>query len=738
MFVILLTVYIQHEESYDQFHTNKDRVFRLTHDGPQSNIAAPSGPLLMDNIPEIEAFTRLYDQEGFACANSVDKFRMEYLLVDSSFFTMFSFNLIAGSPQEALKKKNSIVLTETYALKLFGKMPQLGEVVNVDGKFDFTITGIMKDLPSNTHIKQADAIVDFASLAKLWDYAEVLTSYNSNTYGLYVMKKQHADLASREEDISKLFYDVNWMFKRGIAKKVHFEPLTDVYFSDTYSVSIKQNSKKQLYTLSGIVIAILVLSVLNYINLTIAQSGKRSKEIAIKKLMGSKKQAIFYQYIAESAAITLISLVLAFSLSLSMQDAFGYFLHTHMDIVSHLTFQSVLLFFAAVCIIAIVSGIIPAITISGFNPIDVVKGTFQLKNKNTYSKGLIIFQYLIIVVLMVSAICINKQTRFMQRYDLGYNKDNILIIDEIDKVNNPNGFKPILESLSAVEHVCYVAGNPIDGGNNRTVEYNHKNISFQVFKVDTSYFNMMGINIIPTGTAYSPDAIILNETAVKEMGLPPLPKSAKLYKEFPVYGVVKDFHFKDLKEQVGATFFSIAKPDTETWSIMIKVTNPNAIHQIKAAWEKYTHGVPLKMNFMDDSINQWYEQEVRMGKLVNYFTFLTIVISVMGLFAMSLFYVQQKTKEVGVRKVNGATIAEILILLNKDFIKWVAIAFVIACPIAYYAMNKWLENFAYKTELSWWVFALAGTSALVIALITVSWQSWRAATRNPVEALRYE
>ena len=739
MFVILLGVYLNQEYSVDQFNPNKGRVFRLVHND-YSGFAPPSGPLLMEKFPEMETFTRTFDRKGHASVRSEEKLSINFLMVDSAFFKMFSFDLLVGNPETALLPK-SIVLTQSYALKLFGKIPELGTIINIDDRVDYKIGGILKNWPEDTHFAKVDAIVDFPSLADFW-FPQVLTTYDNNSFGLYVMEKPNTNLRAKAPEIINLFKEVNWMYKNGSVTEVGFEPLCDVYFGTSYSPGIRQNSKKLLNVLSAIIFMILFLSVLNYVNLTIAQSGTRSKEIAIKKLMGGRKSQILIQYTLESVFLTLVSFSFAIALSFVIEPVFNYLLDTNLHLGSSLNWKFLGFLVSGASLVGIIAGILPALTISKFDPIAIVKGAFRMKSKQSYTKVLVAFQYFMIIILVTSAIFINKQTRYLRNFNLGFKKDNILIID--NKIDNKqyNAFKSQLESIPGIEHVCFVCGNPVDGGNNNSFDYNDKPMSFQTFVVDTSYFSMMGMDVTPTGVALSNDAVLLNETAVRKLELPENPQSVKIYgKEKPIYGIVKDFHFRNLKEDVGPAYFGIMNDNTYAWSIMVKISGKNTFEttkKIKEAYNKFTHGLPLEMNFMDQSINQWYDREERIGKMIQYFTILTILISVMGLFAMSLYFVQQKTKEIGIRKVSGATVSEVMAMLNRDFVKWVAIAFVIATPIAWYAMNKWLENFAYKTELSWWIFALAGLLALGIALLTVRWQSWRAASRNPVEALRYE
>ena len=741
MFVILLSVYVQNEYSYDHFQINKNRIYRLTHDS-YSGFAPPSGPLLVDKFPEVECFTRTYSQDGFVSGINNEKFKINYLMADSAFFSMFSFKLIEGQPGTVLRDRKSIVLSRSYTLTLFGKIPELGELVKLDNNIEYKLTGIMADWPDNTHFQKVDAVVDFPSLADQWNSPQVLTTYGNNSFGLYLMAKPHTDLPLKAPEILKLFKEVNWLYKEKSANEVVLEPLTDVHFSHSYSPGIKQNSKTQLKVLAAIAMLILILSVINYINLTIAQSTFRSKEIAIRKLMGGKRLSFLLQYIIESVLLCFLSFLIALFLSFLSEPVFNSLLNTHLDFIFAITPLFFVYAIIAVLLIGVIAGIVPALKISAFNPIEVVKGAYRMKEKSIYSRILISFQYLLITTLIIGTFFIGKQTRFLHNYDLGFKKDHIIWISNKLTPEQLPTFKSVLEAIPGIKHVCYTRGTPMDEGNNNTFNYNGKLISFQTFDVDTSFFSMMGMKVHYTGVAFSKNIVWLNESAVKAMDLPENPTSVKIYgQEHPLYGVVKDFHFKNLREKISPAYFQLMSPENFAWSILIKVSDKNtfvAVDKIKKEYAKLSDGLPLTMGFMDESIGQWYDQEERMGKMVSYFTILAIIISVMGLFAMSLYYVQQKTKEIGIRKVNGARVSEILTMLNKDFIKWVVTAFVIACPIAYYVMNKWFENFAYKTELSWWIFALAGLMALGIALITVSWQSWKAATRNPVEALRYE
>jgi putative ABC transport system permease protein len=740
MFVFLLSVYIRQEFSVDHFHKNKDRIFRLYSD-PDCGFGSPTGEYIKNQLPEVESFTRIYGDVGNAVFPGNQQTRMSYLLADSSFFTMFSFRLIEGNPHEVLKTKNKVVLSESFANKMFGNENPVGQSFEMNDR-TFIISGIIEDMPANTHFNKFDAVITFDMLAEFWNYPQLLTSNDNSSFGFYFLAKEGMDLPSKAPIILEQFKENYWMFKEGFNTELKFEPLTDVYFSNSESPAIKRNSKSSVFVFGGIAILILVIAIINYINLSIAQAGRRSKEIAIKKLIGSSKRLLLYQLIFESIALSILASVIAVVLALLVEPFFNNQMDTTLNLAHQFNGSFVLLSLLIIVLTGFISGIVPALVANSFNPVDVVKGRFSFQTRKSYSKILIAFQYTIAMVLLVSTLSITRQSEFMQNYDMGFNKENLFWMGNTVETNQRAAFRDELKSIPGVEEVSFCSGMPIDGGNNQSMQYNGKPVSFQEFRGDSLYLKTFGFNVHETGTAYSKKGVWINQAAVKVMELGENPTSMKFYNDqLPVLGVVEDFNFQSLHKKVGPAIIRQLSDKESSWNIVIKISGANIVEtvkNIKAKQAAFTGGIPMESGFVDSSVDQWYNIEVKRSKLIGAFTLLSIIISSMGIFAMSLYYIQQKIKEIGIRKVNGAKISEVLVMLNKDFVKWVIIAFIIATPIAWYAMNNWLENFAYKTTLSWWIFAFAGVLALGIALLTVSWQSWRAATRNPVEALRYE
>ena len=743
MFIVLISAYLKQESSVDKFHEKKDRLFRLVNED-DSGFGATIGRKLADALPEVESYTRVFDYNQYCTpvnSGSDNKLNAEILMVDSAFFNMFSFKLLEGLPNEVLNAKNSILLTPKFARALFGDISPVGKQIKSSDGSIMQVTGIFEEMPENTQFKKYDAIVNIRLLPNFMGWKEVLDNNNMCGFTYYVLAKQGTNIIAKEEQALDLLKTDLWTYKDGRVKTFGFEPITESYFSDKPG-NIRQNSKTLITVLLTIVLIILLLAIINYVNLTIAQSGFRNKEIAIRKLMGSSRMALIYEHVTESVMFSFIAAIIGIFLAFLAEPVFNKLLDTHIDLLHYAGPTDLLIVVFAMLVIGIISGLFPSLLLTKLKPVEVVKGSFRTKTKTSYSKVLVSFQFAATIALIVCAITITKQTRYMQNFDMGFKKDNIVQIDKAFPKEKRQAFNDILKQIPGVEQVSFVCGTPLSGGNNQSFTYNSKPVSFQEFLVDTAFFSMMGISYTPTGVAWSDNVLWLNKNAIKELGLDPLPKSFKRYdEEFPVYGVVEDFHFSDLHQPVGLAMLSPLNDKKWSWNVLVKISGKNiagSMAQIKSAYSSFTDNDPFDYKFLDSEVDSWYKKEANTSKIITWFSVLTIIISVMGILALVTLFNQLRTKEIGVRKVNGAKISEVMVTLNKDFVKWVAVAFVIATPVAYYAMNKWLENFAYKTTLSWWIFALAGFLALGIALLTVSWQSWRAATRNPVEALRYE
>ena len=741
MFIILISIYVQEQLSVDQFHVNKGRVYRLINEN-DGHFPPPMGQRVMGLLPELEAFTRLKDMTGLIDALNGNKQIFNYLLADAAFFNIFSFRLLEGVPDEVLQTKNSIVLSQSFANLLFGDSSPMGKVVKLNKEHSFVVTGIMEDMPHNTSVKNSEAIINFSALADIWGWEGMEEEYGSCSFAMYYLARENTDLPSKAPILLNDLKQDFWIYQEGWAKTISFEPLEENYFSQIHSPAKKQGSKTQVFVLSGIVVLILFLAIVNYINLSLAHAAFRGKEIAIKKLVGSSRRRLFWQLITESVVLCLLAFLTAILLSFLAEPIVNNLLGAHIDLFNQFHWYNFFLFLSLLLGVGVVAGFIPALVITSFNALEVVKGTLRKKSKQVYGKGLIAFQYCIVIVLLISTWMIARQTQFLRDYQLGFDKSNVLWISSSIKPAEKENIRNIIENIPGVEGMSFVAGSPLDGGNNQSYQHNGKPVSFQTFTVDSSFFSLLNISYTPTGVALSKEAVLLNRAAVEELELDDLPGSLKWYEEVrPVYGVVENFHFRKLHEKEGPAAFIQMGPEEHPWQILVKLSGKNTMEtvgKIKEAYSAFTGGYPTDYGFMDDTISQWYQQEENTAKIIGYFTLLAVIISVLGILAMATYYIKQRQKEIGIRKVIGSESLEILMMLNKDFLKWVFISFIIACPIAWYAIDRWLQNFAYRTEISWWIFALAGISAMAVALLTISWQSWRAASRNPVDSLRYE
>ncbi len=541
MFIILLSNYINHEYAVDQFHENKDNIYRLYREGGNCVFAYKVGVDLQNMFPEIESFTAVFEQTNIIKWKN-KQIQFNHLLVDSSFFTMFSFKLFRGNKTEVLKNKNSIVISKSFAQKMFQDQSVLGEKVVFYDK-EFIVTGIMEDFPDNTHFKKPDAIINFPVLADIWQYPELLTTYNNNSFGIYFLVNKNADIQSKTPQVLDFLKRNHWMYKQERVKTVSFEPLTDIYFSDAEMPGVKRNSKTLLSVLTAIVAFILILAIINYTNLTMAQSAARGKEMAVRKIMGSSKIQIIWYSISESVFLIFIAAIIAVLLCPLAQPVFNNLLETNMDVTKYFPLTSLGFILLIIIGVGIISGLFPALVITGFNPVNVIKGTFKVNKSNLYSKALVSFQYIVVIVLLMCSWLISKQTNFMQNKDMGFNKENIIWFHNYIEAKHRDAFRNELKKIAGIKDVSFLRWNPLEGGQNQSFVHEGKPVSFQQFHFDSAFIKMMDINIIPTGVAYSKKGVYLNETAIKNLELGNKPKDFKYYDQtLPILGIAEDFN----------------------------------------------------------------------------------------------------------------------------------------------------------------------------------------------------
>ena len=760
---LIIGIYVVYELSYDRFVPNYERIYRVVQEQEQAGdlyqVASTPAPLsdaLKTNYPEVQevtTFTRIFNKRLFQYRNI--SFEEEGgFHVDAAFFKIFSFSLLNGSLQTFFATNNTILLTENMARKYFGEDDPVGKVITLDRKQDFVVAAVMKNLPGNSHIK-FDFLLPMGNLRSYTDFA----SWGNNWVYTYVLLKETADVHIFESKIKNLLSDhigePEWQ------PKLYLQSLKDIHLHSDFDFNTDfadTGNLQSIYLFGVIGLIILLISCINFINLTTARAFQRNKETGIRKVAGANRKQLIYQFMGESLLYIIISTVLAIGIvKLTVpwfEDLSG--LPLAFDLPG--TNRLIGLFLGILLIAGLLTGIYPALFLSNYHVVKMFGASFVQRGSKAHDlssgKILVVGQFVLSVILIVCAMLIRQQMHFVLKRDLGFDKDHILYFQVKGELGNEaryQSFKNALLQQSSIGQVTRSNGLPINHeGSFEGVEWEgmpsaHKDFLMSYFDADEAFVGTFGLqilagrNFLPREPGDSTAYYLVNETAVRIMQMDD-PVGKKL-EDGVIIGVVKDFNFQSAFKYIGPMILRSEPGGNMNKYISIRIAGGNmagAVKTIEQIYKQFNPDFPVEHYFLDESITALYDKQIRSGKLINLFAALAIFLSCLGLFGLATFSAQRRLKEIGIRKVNGARISEVMTMLNRDFVKWVVIAFVIAIPIAYFAMQKWLENFAYKTDLSWWIFALAGLLALGIALLTVSWQSWNAATRNPVEALRYE
>ena len=713
---------------------------------------------MKESIPEIRSVTRIdyYAGGGQAPFIEVDenggsskKVKVKNVVfADSNFFDMFSFRVIYGNPSAALNNPYSIVLTRNTSQLLFGTDNSVGKSIHYIGdrsnlpEMDMTVTAVIENILDNSSVI-FNAVASFATLYSIKPTGRDMDSDWSNwMYSTFsLLDNQNSKIV--EEKLSKLWEECESIyFAENEHQEIGIVSLSDVPFYN--------NNKRQLIFLIQLVgIFILAIALVNFVNLTVVKSLLRAREIGIRKVIGSLRFELIKQFLFESVLISV--LVAPVSLLMIMLSKSYFNNITHAQISFDIIHQPLLVVYFAIgiLVIGIIAGIYPAFYLSSFKITSILKGeATKGKKKTSLQFGLFVFQFVISISLIICTVLISKQIDFVKDKSLGLNTANIIDFNQSQQIGlEYNVFKQrLLQNPNIISVTRTNTG--LGKGLPITATYEHNGIkkTYAVTTVDPDFIPTMDIGMLD-GRNFSWEiqgdkegAIIVNETFAKEFGLKSvLNTELTLFnRKVKIIGVVKDFFYDSFRQKLKPSALWYADWNSH---INIKINNQNTAQSIKyieGIWNEFAPQIPFDYEFLDKTYGQLYKSEEELQQIFTGFSIIAIIIACLGLFGLVLITTQQRSKEISIRKINGAKISEVMIMLNKDFIKWIVIAFIIACPIALYAMHKWLNNFAYKTELSFWVFAFAGLLALGIALLTVSWQSWRAATRNPVEALRYE
>jgi putative ABC transport system permease protein len=763
---ILIVCWIQTELSFDTFHQDKENIYRVDfklfeEDKLElySAAAVPAvGPELKRHFPEVKEYTRFSRVEGVITYGDVHFKETDMFYAEPSFFSIFTFPLLKGSADTSLLAVNTAVLSQSAATRYFGNEDPIGKVISLNNKDKYYVRGIAKDAPTNSHIK-FQILLSYQNLINQNEWFN--SGWLGANYYTYVRLAPGTDVKLLESKIPQLPEKFIGDFMKQAYFKVEFSlrKLGDIHLTSALINELSVNGSQRSITFLGIIaLLVLLIAYINYINMTTSRSMERATEVGVRKILGAMKMELVGQFVTEAVLLNGISIILgvmaAFFLAPVFNQLFGSLIHLKLLTIAAL---SAILLIGAV----ILTGLFPAYYLSGFLITSVIKGKGQAGSHKMvlFKNAMVVFQFAVSVILISGTILMNKQLRFVQQQDLGINLDQVLVVEGPQAIdaqtftNQLQAFKSELLQQSEVKSMTVsscipgreITWNPVYG---KLVNGTNTEKKIDMIGIDQDFIQTYGLKLVAGRNFEQPyqhtiNQLIINESAVSYLGFSDARDA--IGKELTsdqgnahIIGVVHDFNQRSLKQLPQPIAFSNA-PWNQYFSIKVNQGKlDRLIPTIEKTWNAQFPGNPIRYFFLQDYFNNQYQEDRRFAQFFQLFSFLAIFIACMGLLSLSSYAISRRTKEIGVRRVNGARVREILLLLNKDFVKWVFWGFVIATPLAWYTMHLWLESFAYKTDLSWWIFIIAGFLSLVIALFTVSWHSWRAATRNPVEALRYE
>ena len=776
---LLISLFVYDELSFDKMFADAHRVYRVDADikfgGAEiesSQTSAPMAATLLRDFPQVETTVRFRDQGSMLLKRVGTKENTKELkstFADSTFFDFFGVKLLVGDTKTALTQPNTVVLTKTAAEKHFGIKNALGQSLILDNTNIYTVTGVIDDLPKNSFLRDHSVFMAMAGLAD-----SRVDNWGSTNYYTFVKLIPAAKIEDFQAPLQSILekYLFPWAQQvfpgltmesfaaSGNYYRFHTMPLTGIHLHSNRQSEMSANSSIQnVYILSLIALFLIVLASVNFMNLSTAHSLKRAKEVGIRKTLGSNKMDLVRQFLTESGLISFISLLLALILTLALLPLFNNLSGKSISIPYENPFFWLILLVATI-VLGLFSGSYPAFFMSRFMPVKTLKGGEQSSvGGGGIRKALVVFQFAISIFLIIATLVVYQQLNFIQGKDLGFTKDQVVLIDDTfaagDQVDT---FKEEVVKLGKVQSATLSSFLPTPSGRSNTSFFREGSreqenaIQMQVWNVDEDYIPTLDMELV-TGRNFDDQfgtdstAVIINEAALPVLGLgPDEVLGARISQDiesdepeyYDVIGVVRNFHYESLREDIGALCLLMG-PSSGNMAIKLSAGDfSKTIASVENIWEELAPGQPFSYRFMDDSFNTVYEAEQRLGKIFIIFSILSILIACLGLFGLAAFNAQKRTKEIGIRKVLGASIGQITYRLTTDFVRMVGVAILISLPIGWFAMNKWLQDFSYRIDIAWWVLALAGLLALTIAILTVSYQSIRAAVVNPVKSLKTE
>jgi putative ABC transport system permease protein len=781
---LIIMLYVSNETGYDKHHANAHRIYRVNSEikfGPNHLMLAvapaPTAETMLRDFPEVEVSARFWNSGSSLVKRTDENFKENNtVFADSSIFKIFTIPFIAGNPDNALTEPNSVVISKYAADKYFPNENALGQTLIVDNTRNLKVTGVIENMPMSGHFR-----FDFLISLVSDDYNRD-QNWLSNNFNTYVLLREGADPKDLEAKLptmietyagpqAKMALGADFTMEkfRAAGNKLDYTlmPVTDIHLHSDRTAELGMNSSASyVYLFSAVALFILVIACINFMNLSTARSANRAKEVGIRKVMGSFRSHLVRQFLTESVMLSAVSFILAIGLAWLAIPAFNDLARKSLEIpFGDSTFW--LIVAGAALAIGLLAGVYPSLFLSAFKPVNVLKGNLSLGMKSGMVRSsLVVFQFWISITLIVGTIAVNRQLNFIQNKNVGFNKDQVLV------VKNAYGLGDKVQSFKeeALKDSRIISGTvsgflPVSGTNRSDNTHwpegkqptDENMVSLQCWRVDHDYVKTLGMKIIE-GRDFSKEfpsdsgAVILNQAAAKMFGYNDEAVGRKIstfegattdaafnpsaYEHYNIVGVVEDFHFESLKENITPlAFFLSSSRGLVSFRFEAKNTS-EVIESIEATWKKISPGMPFSYSFLDDDFGTMYSAEQQLGQIFTIFAGLAIVIACLGLFALTAFTAEQRTKEIGIRKVLGASVSSVVLLLSREFGKLIVIAFVLSAPVAWYGIDMWLQEYEYRTTIGIAVYLVAGVAAFAVAWLTMSFQSIRAALSNPVNSLR--
>ena len=767
---LLILFYVSDEVSYDRYNVNADRIYRINSDikygGSTSLFAITPPPLanaLETSFPEVEKATQLLQASNVQFKKGSQIFpESKSVYAKSSLFDVFTLSMVSGKSKDALSEPNTIVISERAAKKYFASTDVVGRYLMLASENkNYRITGVIKNMPQQSHFN-FDYFLSLSSVPK------PDTGWGNFSINTYVLLKKGTDINLFQKKINQLihkhFGEQNYakLEKGGNYIRLNVMPVIDIHLRSNRQFELGTNSSiTYIYIFSVIALFVLLIACINFMNLSTARSANRAREVGIRKVLGASRKYLIGQFLAESILITLFASILAVLAAWALLPFFNQLSGKELSLSFNIVAWLVPILLTIVLIVGVLAGAYPAFYLSSFQPISVLKGKIASGFKRSFFRNfLVVFQFSISIFLIVGTLVIYNQLHYIQTKDLGFNRNQVLVVKNVQVLENAKIFKQEVKQLSGVDNATLSGFLPTGASRGPNNVFKDRSTTAkgalytEVWPVDADYLNTMGMKIAE-GRNFSPafisdsSAMVINETAALRLGygsdaigkklyFPQNEKGKVVIKEYRIIGVLKDFNFSSLRDNITPVVMML-NDDNGALSVRVHAKDMKPfVAKIQQVWHKFSPNQQLEYSFMDQDFDTAYKAENRTGGLFITFTVLAIVIACLGLFSLAAYAAEQRTKEIGIRKVLGASARAITIMLSKDFIKLVAISIIIAAPLAWFAMNKWLQGFAYRQNIQWWVLAAAALVSVIIAFITISFQSIKAALANPVESLRSE